>query len=154
MTLPHQSRQRLLYFYVSAVAVGAAIALVSTAWNQEWDLSTRLVNGLIVILALALVAELTSVKMHIGTSTMSIVHIPLIASVFLFPPFVAMLVGSVTLLVVEAVVRRKPLIEILFNVSKEILALVLAATFYHVLGGRHSVDRFDLAALPLVGAAI
>jgi len=154
MTLQHSSRKRLLHFYVYAVALGAVIALVVAAWHQESDLSTRLVNGLIVILGLALLAELTSVKMHIGTSTMSIVHIPLIASVFLFPPFVAMLVGAVTLLVVEAVVRRKPVIKILFNVSKEILALGLAASFYHALGGRHSVDRFDLAALPLVGAAI
>ncbi len=154
MALQHSSRQRLLKFYVSAVALGAVFALVVAAWNQEWDLSTRLVNGLIVILALALVAELTSVKMHIGTSTMSIVHIPLIASVFLFPPFVAMLVGAVTLLVVEAVVRRKPLIKILFNVSKEILALGVAASVYHALGGRHSVDHFDLAALPLIGGAI
>ena len=154
MTLPHQSRQRLLHFYVSAVAVGAAIALVSTAWNQEWDLSTRLVNGLIVILALALVAELSSVKMHIGTSTMSIVHIPLIASVFLFPPFLAMIIGAATLLVVEALVRRKPIIKIVFNISKEILALGVASSVFYALGGHHSVDRFDVEPLPLVGAAI
>src|SRR5256886_2604187 len=149
MTLQHPSRQRLLYFYVSAVAVGATVALASTAWNQEWDFSTRLVNGLIVILALALVAELSSVKMHIGTSTMSIVLIPLIASVFLFPPFLAMVIGAATLLVVEALVRRKPIIKIVFNISKEILALGVAASVIYALGAHHSVDRFDVEPLQI-----
>jgi putative nucleotidyltransferase with HDIG domain len=154
MKSQHSAGHRLLKVYVSTVVVGAAVALVVAAWNQEWAAPTRLVNGLIVILALALVAELSSVSMHIGTTSMSIVHIPLIASAFLFPPILAMLVGGVTLLIVEALVRRKPLIKIVFNVSKEILALGVAAWVYRLLGGRYSVEKFDLVPQALVGAAL
>ena len=154
MKVLQTSPRYLLRFYVSCVALGAIAAIAMAAWHGEWEYSTRLMNGLVVVLALALVAELSSVSMHIGTSTMSIVHIPLIAATFLFQPLFAMLLGAVTLLTVEALVRRKPVIKIVFNVSKEILALGVAASVYHVLGGRYSVDQFDLKPEALFGAAL
>ncbi len=142
---PKESAARhLLRFYVSSVAVGALVALLIAAWGQEWGFSRPLANALTVILGLALAAELSSVSMHIGTSTMSIVHIPLIAATFLFSPLWAMLIGAVALLIVETFVRRKPWIKIVFNVSKEILALGAAASVYHVLGGHSSIVHFEL----------
>lgn len=154
MNFLRTTERSLLKYYVSCIALGAAVAVGVAAINSEWEYTPRLMNGLIVVLALALVAELSSVRMHIGTSTMSIVHIPLIAATFLFQPLFAMLVGAVTLLTVEALVRRKPLIKIVFNVSKEILALGVAASVYHVLGGRYSVDQFEVRPQALVGAAL
>src|SRR5690349_17237107 len=112
-------RSTLLRFYVSVVMVGAVVALVLAIWGADLSAPRALLNALAAIVGLALAAELSSVRVHIGTSTMSIVHIPLIAATFLFPPVWAMLVGATTLLIVEAFVRRKPWIKIVFNVSKE-----------------------------------
>ncbi len=152
---PKESAARhLLRFYVSSVAVGALVALLIAAWGQEWGFSRPLANALTVILGLALAAELSSVSMHIGTSTMSIVHIPLIAATFLFSPLWAMLIGAVALLIVETFVRRKPWIKIVFNVSKEILALGAAASVYHVLGGHSSIVHFELLPLAFLGAEV
>jgi putative nucleotidyltransferase with HDIG domain len=147
-------RRKLLSFYVSAVVAGAVLALVLAAWKQEWDTWRLLANPLVAVVVLALAAELSSVSMHIGTSTMSIVHIPLIAGIFLFPPVYAMLVGAATLLIVEAFVRRKPWIRIVFNVAKEILALGVAASVYAILGGHPSTVKFLLVPLAFVGAEI
>jgi putative nucleotidyltransferase with HDIG domain len=148
------SRRKRLAFYVSAVVAGATLALVLAAWNQEWDTWRPLSNALVAVIGLALAAELSSVSMRIGTSTMSIVHIPLIAAVFLFPPVYAMLVGATTLLIVETFVRRKPRIRIAFNVSKEILALGAAASAYVILGGHPSTAHFVLVPLAFIGAEI
>jgi HD-GYP domain-containing protein (c-di-GMP phosphodiesterase class II) len=147
-------RRKLLNFYVSAVVAGAAVALVLAAWNQEWGTWRPLANALTAVVCLALAAELSSVSMHIGTSTMSIVHIPLIAAIFLFPPVYSMLVGATTLLIVEAFVRRKPWIKIVFNISKEILALGAAASAYVILGGHPSTARFEFVPLAFIGAEI
>ena len=57
---------RLLKFYVAAVLVGALVSLGIAAWGQDWQSSNVFTNGVVVILAVGLAAELSSVSLHVG----------------------------------------------------------------------------------------
>ena|SRR5437667_5358888 len=145
----------LLRFYVSAVAAGAALALALAASQHGWGTSERFANGFIAILAVGLIAEVSSVSVNVGSSVFSIAFIPFLAATFLFPPFWAMTLGGLAVLLVETLVRKKPLIKAVFNSSKEILTIGLAASAYHLLGGAPSVESdFSLAPLAIFGAGI
>ncbi len=146
----------LLRFYVSAVAAGAALALALAASQHGWETSERFANGFIAILAVGLIAEISSVSVNLGSSVFSIAFIPFLAATFLFRPFWAMTLGGLAVLLVETLVRKKPLIKAVFNSSKEILTIGLAATAYHLLGGEPSVERdlFNLAPLAIFGAGV
>ena len=117
----------LLRFYVAAVTAGALGVLFLAGSGYEWDGSPRAVNAFVVLLAVGLAAELGSVSLNVGSSTFSIAFIPFLAAVFLLGPFPAVVLGGLTVLVVEALFRKKPLMKVVFNTSKEILALALAA---------------------------
>jgi HD-GYP domain-containing protein (c-di-GMP phosphodiesterase class II) len=154
---PVTSRSSINY-YVSCVALGGVVALMLAGWEggSGWNSSPTFVNGLVAILAVGLAAELSSVSVQVGTATVSIAFIPFLAGAFLFPPFYAMLIGGLTLLTVEAGVRKKPWIKVAFNTSKELLAVGLAASVYHALGGRPAVSEanFHLSIAGVVGAGI
>jgi hypothetical protein len=134
---------------VSAVASGALAAIVIAGWGLEWDASSRFLNALIAVLAVGLAAEWSAVKVQVGSSTVSVAFIPYLAAVLLFSPFWAMLCAGITLLFVEAFVRRKPTIKVVFNVSKEILTIALAAATFRFLGGVSSVNLETLRLAPV-----
>src|SRR6266705_712907 len=123
-------RSGMIKRYVIWVALGATAALTISAWGQDWHTSPKLLNGLIAILAVGLAAELSSMSVHVGTSSISIAFIPYLGAAFLFPPALAMSVVGLTVFVVEALVRRKPWIKIVFNTAKEVLAVGLGAAVY------------------------
>jgi len=154
MQVPAVRENGLLRFYVSAVAAGAAVALAAGGVALEWDTSASFLNALIAILALAVAAQVTSVRVNVGTATMSIAFIPFLAGVFLLEPIWAMSLGGVTFLAVETFVNRKPWIKVIFNASKEILALGIAATVYHALGGHSSTTTFTVVPEAIVGSAV
>jgi len=146
--------ESLLKTYVLAVVTGAVAALVAASRHTTWDQSPIFLNGFIAILALAIAAQITSVSVNVGTARMSMAFIPFLAGVFLFEPFWAMCSGGLTFLVVEALVSRKPFVKILFNTSKEILVLAIAATVYHGLGGKSSTTEFTVTPIAVLGTAI
>jgi len=148
------SHPHVLRFYVTTVSVGAVVALALAVLGQEWQTSRDFTNGVVAILAIGLAAELSSVSLHVGSSILSIAFIPFLAAAFLFPPIWAMSVAGLTVLVVEALFRRKPWIKIAFNTSKEVLAVGLASSVYHLLGGEPSVEHFSVLAVPIVGAGV
>jgi putative nucleotidyltransferase with HDIG domain len=145
---------RLLKFYVSAVAAGAVAALVLSGLRQGWDLSDKFTNGFIAILAVGLISEISSVSVHVGSSVFSIAFIPFLAGTFLFDPFWAMTLGGTSVFLVETLVRKKPWIKVVFNSSKEILTIGLAASAYHLLGGVPSVYDFGLVPQAIFGAGV
>jgi HD-GYP domain-containing protein (c-di-GMP phosphodiesterase class II) len=65
-----------------------------------------------------------------------------------------MLLGALTVLVAEALYRKKPWIKVLFNISKEILGLGAAASVYQLLGGTPSVDTFRFDVVPVVASGV
>lgn len=154
MDFASRRHQRLIRFYVSVIAVGGAVALILAGWGESWDWSSKTTNGLILVFLVALAAETSSVKVQLGTSTMSVAFIPLLAATFLFGPFWSMVIGGVTFLFTESGVRKKPLIKVVFNASKEVLALGFAAAAYRACGGTPSVYRFDFAPLAVLAAGV
>jgi HD domain/MASE9 len=154
MNVAADRTESVLRFYVLALAAGALIALGIAAANVQWDPSTSFLNGLIAILALAVAAQVTSVSVNVGTASMSMAFIPFLAGVFLFEPLWAMCIGGLTFLVAEAFFNKKPLIKIVFNMSKEVFALGIAATVYHALGGHSSTTTFAVVPMAVVGTAI
>src|SRR6266540_2725276 len=154
MEVSASRRSRLLRFYVSVIAVGALAALLVASDVQVWDWSSSFLNGLIAILILALAAEISSVSLHLCTASVSVSFIPLLAATFLFEPFWAMTLGGVTFVFVDLWVRKKPWIKVVFNASKEILALGLAASAYRLFGGHPSVRSFELVPLAILFSAL
>jgi len=147
-------RTRVLKFYVVAIAAGATAGLFLTGWGETWDWSSRFFNGLIAVLAVALAAETGSVSVQLGTATVSVAFIPFLAAAFLFEPFWAMLVGGVTFCVADLFVRRKPWIKVVFNSSKEVLAIGFAAFVYRAFGGTPSVYQFRFVPVAVVAAGV
>lgn len=145
---------RLLRFYVSVITAGAISALVLTGTAAAWDTTNAFANGLVAMLAIGLLSELTSVSLHVGSSVFSIAFIPFLASAFLFPPFFAMLIAGGAVLVVEAFIRKKPWIKAWFNASKEILSVGLAASAYQLFGGQPSVYDFEVVPVAILAAGI
>src|SRR5919106_3595293 len=92
--------RRLLQFYVASVVLGALAAVVLSAQQAGWSSSNEFVNALLAMLALALVTELSSVRVNVGTVTMSMSFLPSLASVFLFDQVWAMLIGGMTFFIV------------------------------------------------------
>jgi HD domain-containing protein/MASE9 protein len=133
-----------LKFYVAAIVIGAAAALLLELWQYEWHASQVLLNGVIAVLAVGLSAELTAFRYQPSGTTFSIAFIPFLAGVFLFGPVWAMLLAGGTEFVVDSVVRRKPWVKTVFNTAKEVLAIGLAATVYRWSGGASSFTEFTL----------
>ena len=144
----------LIKRYVFWVGAGAAFALALSSLGQDWSASPKLLNGLIAILAVGLAAELSSMSVSVGSSLISIAFIPYLGAAFLFPPALAMSVVGLTVFVVEALVRRKPWIKIVFNTAKEVLAVGLGAAVYVLLGGRPSVSEFQYTIPAVLGAGV
>ena len=63
-----------------------------------------------------------------------------------------MALAGVNLLLVESVLRRKPLIKVIHNTSKEILAVGSAGLVYMALGGKVSISAFEPQILPFAAA--
>jgi len=147
-------RSHLLKFYVSAIACGAILALVLAGRGENWDWSSRFSNGLIAMLAVAVAAEMSFISVQIGTATMSVAFIPFLAAIFLFGPFWAMALGGATFFAADLLVRKKPWIKVVFNASKEILSLGLAASVYRLFGGTPSLYQFDFVPTAVLFSAV
>ena len=140
--------------YVGAVFIGAVAALTLAAWDQSWQLAPEFLNAVISILALALLAELSAVQVQPAGASQSMAFIPLLAAAFLFDPIWAMLIGGIAQYVGTRLVRRKRWDRVLFNASKEVLAVGLASAAFRLLGGTPSVTDFQFAPFAILGAGL
>ena len=155
-SMPTLESQRLSVFhrYVGGVLLGAVAAIVLATWDQSWQLSPELLNAVISILALAFLAELTAVQVQPAGASQSMAFIPLLAAAFLFDPFWGMLIGAITQYVGTRLVRRKQWVRVVFNASKEVLAVGLASAAYRLLGGVPSVSQFHVKVAAILGAGL
>src|SRR5579864_7421474 len=120
--------------YVRLVFLAAAVALVVAGWGEKIQASEVFLNALISIIALAFLAELSAVQVQPAGASQSMAFIPLLAAAFLFDPVWAMLIGGITQYTGTRLIRRKPWVRVVFNASKEVLAVGLASSAYRMLG--------------------
>lgn len=140
--------------YVRLVFLAAAVALVVAGWGEKLQGSEAFLNALISILALAFLAELSAVQVQPAGASQSMAFIPLLAAAFLFDPVWAMLIGGITQYTGTRLVRRKPWARVVFNASKEVLAVGLASSAYRMLGGIPSVTEFHFAPLAIFASGV
>jgi HD superfamily phosphohydrolase YqeK len=136
-----------LNLYIFATATIAVIFAVVSPWDPTIPDPTRFQNALIALLALSVLSEASSVSLRLSGATSSVAFVPFLAAVYLLGPSWAMLIGGVTFTAVEAFVRRKPLIKVLFNTSKEVIALGVAGFLFVSFGGVPSLEFFQLASV-------
>lgn len=132
-----------VHFHVTAVFLIAAVMLVTADWTAPVA-GTTFWNAFASLMALAMLSEVFSTQMLRGTATMAVSFVPYIATMVLLGGSWAMAVAGLTGLVAESVIRRKPLIKIIHNTSKEVVAIGLAGMLYASVGGVPSVGAFDV----------
>lgn len=140
-----------LNFYVASLALLAAALL----WRSDWSLPPEpglLLNSVAAFAILGFLSEVAFLRLPFANSTSSVAFIPYLASIILLGPSWAMAIAGGTFLVSDAAVRRKPLIKIIHNTSKEIVAVGTAGAVYVLLGGRPSFGEFHLSVLPFAAA--
>jgi putative nucleotidyltransferase with HDIG domain len=74
----------------------------------------------------------------------SVVFIPFLAAVLLFPPPWPMLIAGLTGLVSQLLVRRKTLVRAAFNTAQYMLLVGLGGLVYTALGGHVGFDRVQM----------
>jgi putative nucleotidyltransferase with HDIG domain len=142
---------RAVLWYVLAIGALAAVLLAQADFSVPvgragfWD-------ALAALAALGIIAELFSLQLRVGTATSAVSFVPYLAAIQLVGPSWAMLIAGFTELFAEAVIRRKPLVKLVHNTSKEMISVYLAGLFYVLTGGSPSTIVFDIHVPGFVGA--
>jgi putative nucleotidyltransferase with HDIG domain len=142
-----------LHAYVATVALLAAMMLAGASWEIPSQ-PRAFLDALAAFAALCFLSEVAFLRLPVANSTSSVAFIPYLASIVLLGPQWAMLLAGSTFLISDAAVRRKPLVKIVHNTSKEILAVGTAGALYVALGGLPSTTAFTLSAVAFAAAAI
>jgi len=139
---------RLFLGAVSAAAVGLLFV-------EEWYVPTGSQgpywNGLVAFALLGIACDssfLPISRLSVDRVGTSVAFIPFIASVFVFAHPWPMLIAGLTAVVVETVVRRKPLVRVWFNTAQYMLAVGVGGWVYRALGGHVGFDEFGFSFLP------
>ncbi len=122
-----------LVVYVFGLCVVAGVMLALARFDVPAD-ATLFRNAFVALVGLGFLAEFFSLQLRVGTATSAVSFVPYLAAILLLGPYWAMLVAGFTELVAETLVRRKPLIKVLHNTAKEIVAIGAAGLLYVSLG--------------------
>ena len=147
-------REKLLglriYLLVGAVTAATAALLVSLPWYVPEPFPSRFWNAVAAFAILSIVSDSFFFRIPFAKVNTSVGFIPFLAVVAILPHPWPMLVSGVTALVVDACVRRKPLIRVWFNTAQYMLAVGFGTIVYGSLGGRVSLDDFSFSLIPFV----
>jgi HD-GYP domain-containing protein (c-di-GMP phosphodiesterase class II) len=121
----------VVYVFGLCIVAGAMLALARVEVPAD---ASRFRNALVALVGLGFLAEFFALRLRHGTATSAVSFVPYLASILLLGPSWAMIVAGITELVAETVVRRKPLIKVLHNTAKEIVAIGAAGFLYLSLG--------------------
>ncbi|MEX2157628.1 MAG: HD-GYP domain-containing protein [Gemmatimonadales bacterium] len=142
-----------LYLLTAVLSVGAGLVLFYPAWGVPLPEDAKYWNGLAAFALLGIVCDssfLPISRTSSGNVRTSVAFIPLLASVLLFEHPWPMLMSGLTALVVEAFVRRKPLIRVWFNIAQYMLAVGLGGVVYRAMGGPIVLNHFAFGFVPFV----
>src|SRR6266480_247502 len=140
------------------VALGAVGLLVAAEWYVPSISDSGFWNAFLAFAVLGIASDSSFLPLPRISSAgvgSSVVFIPFLASVLLFPPPWPMVIACVTGLVAQLVIRRKTLVRAAFNTAQYMLFVGLGGLAYKTLGGHVGFDRVQVnfpafAALVLV----
>jgi hypothetical protein len=134
---------RVVAVYVIVICVLAAVLLAQTPFRVP-AAGESFWNTLGALAALGVLAEFFSLRLRVGTATSALSFVPYLAAIQLIGPSWAMLLAGATELFAETVIRRKPLVKLIHNTSKEMIAVYAAGWFYVLAGGVPTLFQGDL----------
>jgi putative nucleotidyltransferase with HDIG domain len=143
-----------LYLLTAFLSVGAGIVLFLPEWGTPSPANSKYWNGLVAFALLGIACDssfLPITRISAANVRGSVAFIPLLASVMLFDQPWPMLIAGLTAFVVEAFVRRKPMIRVWFNTVQYMLAVGAGGLVYEALGGPVGLDRFAFSFVPFLG---
>ena len=132
---------------LAAVGVAAITLLFATEWYVPPIANTAFWNALVAFTLLGIASDsafLPVPRISHARVGSSVVFIPFLASVLLFPAPWPMVIAGTTGLVAHYIVRRKTLVRALFNTAQYMLFVGLGASVYAALGGRVGFDAVHL----------
>jgi putative nucleotidyltransferase with HDIG domain len=136
-----------LNLYVGSLALTAVALMATTSWAIPSQTAAFL-DVLAAFAVLGFLSEVAFLRLPLANSTSSVAFIPYLALIVLLGPSWAMLIAGGTFLVADAAVRRKPMVKIIHNTAKEVVAVGVAGWIYASLGGIPSFTRVSLAIIP------
>jgi len=140
-----------LHLYVASLALTAVALMASASWAVLAE-TRAFLDALAAFAVLGFLSEVAFLRLPLANSTSSVAFIPYLALIALLGPSWAMLIAGGTFLVADAAVRRKPLVKIVHNTAKEVVAVGVAGWIYTGLGGVPSFTQFNLAIVPFAAA--
>ena len=152
-----ESRDSLrLYLLTAFLSVLTYVVLFFPDWAFPTSLP-QYWNGLVAFSVLAVICDSSFLPISRITSAnvrSSVAFIPLLASVVLFEHPWPMLMSGLAALVVDAFVRRKPMIRVWFNVAQYMLAVGVGGLVYQAAGGVSGLQNFQFELLPFVALVV
>jgi putative nucleotidyltransferase with HDIG domain len=145
---------RILLVVVSAATLGL---LRLGEWHVPSGTETSYWNGLVAFALLGIACDSSFLPIsrisfaRVGTS---VAFVPFISSVLLFAHPWPMILAGVTAIVVETVVRRKPMLRVWFNTAQYMLAVGLGGWVYSALGGHVGFEKFGFSFLPFAALVV
>lgn len=142
--------------YVAAMTGVALACLYFAGWEISATQPSVHWNAVVALLVLGFITEASYFSLRVGASQTqsAISFIPYIASYLLLDSGWAALVAAGSMASVEAIVRRKPPIKVVFNVSQQIVTVSTAAHLYHNLAGASSLTSFSLAPMAFAASVL
>ena len=143
-------------FYVAVVSAIAVACLALAEWSVPVAGAAAHWNALAAFVVLGFLSEASYLRLRVGQgeTSSSVAFIPFIASILLFDTGWAILIAALAELAVEYVVRRKPAIKIIFNVSQLVIAVALASWAFHALGGQAGLSGYEFKPVAISAAIL
>jgi len=153
---PHLDRWgfRVLLGVVSAATLGL---LVLGEWHIPGGADTSYWNGLVAFTLLGIACDssfLPISRISLARVGTSVAFIPFLAAVLLFDHPWPMAIAGVTAVLVETLVRRKPMLRAWFNTAQYMLAVGLGGLAYRALGGYVGFGSFHFTFLPFAALVV
>lgn len=137
-------RSLLIYVGMVSVTATAVAALIIVQYPIEL-VGVEPWLAVVALMLLSLIAEGFGVRMGSGGAVFTVSLIPLVTTVPLFGPAVAVVTTAMTQALARTVIQQQPRVKALFNVSQLTLIIGLGSVVYLVLGGPVVyVEGFDV----------
>lgn len=142
--------------YVVLTAALAIALIAGAGWSVPVAASQAHWNALGAFVVLGLLSESSYFKLRVGRAETqsSVAFIPFFAAFLLFDTGWVAIVATTSVLFSEAVVKRKPTIRVVFNVSQVAVSICLASLTYHALGGIPSLEGFELRPFAIAAGVL